>query len=207
MIDWLLERIGLVVFALIFVSQVVRAMLRSRKAAAEHKTHRGDGAEEQRVKEIQEKIRRQIAERRGAHTPMEPPPPLTEPEPEAPLARPETTQMPQPFGGPLGRMLEELQKRAQPRPTPPPVVAHARHNAELERQYQLADELKAAEEMRVLANRRAAHVAADKLAEAESETGLRSAAHGQLLVDLGDPQSLRRAFVLREVLGPPVGMR
>jgi hypothetical protein len=206
MIDWLLERIGLVVFVLIFVSQVVRAMLRSRKAAEEHKGHRDASAEERRVKEIQEKIRRQIAERRGAHIPTAPPPPLTEAEPP-PVARPETTQMPQPFGGPLGRMLEELQKRAQPRPAAPPPVVHARHNVELERQFQLADELKAAEEMRVLADRRAALVTADRKAEAESETGLRSVAREQLLVDLNDSRSLRRAFLLREVLGPPVGMR
>jgi hypothetical protein len=30
---------------------------------------------------------------------------------------------------------------------------------------------------------------------------------GELMDDLRDPQALRRAFVLREVLGPPVALR
>ena len=41
----------------------------------------------------------------------------------------------------------------------------------------------------------------------QSEAGLRTAARARLLADLADPQSVRRAFVLREVLGPPVGLR
>jgi hypothetical protein len=55
--------------------------------------------------------------------------------------------------------------------------------------------------------RRAEHRAADRAAEAESEPALRVAARDHVLADLADPQSLRRAFVLREVLGPPVGLR
>ena len=41
----------------------------------------------------------------------------------------------------------------------------------------------------------------------QSEGGLLSASRGHLLDDLRDGRSLRRAFVLREVLGPPVGLR
>jgi hypothetical protein len=118
--------------------------------------------------------------------------------------------MPETFGGPLGRMLEELQRKAQqhiPPPAPPPVLIDRRHAGELERQQRIADELKAVEEARQVIRRREAHVAADKLEVAESEPALRSDARRRLLSDLSDAQSLRRAFVLREVLGTPLGLR
>ena len=34
-----------------------------------------------------------------------------------------------------------------------------------------------------------------------------SAARQAVMADLGDPTALRRAFILREVLGPPVALR
>jgi hypothetical protein len=86
-------------------------------------------------------------------------------------------------------------------------LADRRHAAEVERQQRIADELKQAEESRLLAQRRAEALAADKRAEAESEAALRSVARDRVMGDLSDPQSLRRAFVLREVLGAPVGLR
>jgi hypothetical protein len=106
-------------------------------------------------------------------------------------------------------MLEELQKRAQPQssPPPPPLQQYTRNAAEIERQERLAEELRVAEESRVLVQRRAAHLAEDVRTAAGSETGLRSVARDELLNDLSDPNSLRRAFVLREVLGTPVGLR
>ena len=119
------------------------------------------GDDEHRTREIQERIRRQIAERRGGQSPAATPPQAREVQPP-PLARAETTQLPEPFGGPLGRMLEELQKRAQPQPepaTPPPVISVRANTAELERQAQLAGELRALEISRSDAKRRAAHLA------------------------------------------------
>lgn len=207
MLRWLLENIGLVIFLLIFLSQILRAVLRARKAAAEHQAGRDDSAEARRVREIQEQVRRQIAARRGERAPS-PPPPMPAAMEEPPVARPQTTQLPELFGGPLGRMLEELQRRNQaPSAPPPPPMVETRHTAELVRQEQLAEELRTLEEQRVLVHRRAAHLAAAKQAEAESEPKLRTAARERLLGDLRDPESLRRAFVLREVLGTPVGLR
>ena len=205
LVEWLLERIGLVVFVLIFISQIIRGILRARKTAEPEEAKPDEMAAERRQREIQEEIRRRRAERRTGQAPA--PPPLHVPPP----AHPETTQMPEPFGGPLRRVLEEIEKEMRPAqpPAPPPLlpVAVERSNAELERQRHLAEELKALEEARALAQRRAAHLAASQKAEAESETGQRSAARVRLLDDLRDPSSLRRAFVLREVLGPPVGLR
>ena len=210
MIEWIFERLGLVIFLVIFVSQVLRAVLRARKAKTEHEARRDDSSEERRVRELQEQIRRRIATRRGGQAPSDTTPPPLSSEPAArPVPRPATTQLPELFGGPLGRMLEELQKRAQPPPLapPPPVVVETHNRGELERQQQLADKLKALKDSRVVVQRRAAHVAADKRAVAESEPALRSAGRERALADLNDPESLRRAFILREVLGPPVGLR
>jgi len=80
-------------------------------------------------------------------------------------------------------------------------------SAELERQQRLADDLRAVDQARLVTERRAAHTAQEKKTEAESESTLRSVAREELLTDLADAHSLRRAFVLREVLGTPVGLR
>lgn len=207
MLKWIFEHLGIVIFLVIFLSQIFRAVLRSKKAQAEHESTQGGDAEARRTREVQEQIRRRIAERRGGNVPAELPPPMGQEAP--PVARPQTTQLPEPFGGPLGRMLEELQRRAQPAPAAPPPVLRVpvRNTAEVERQEQLAEELRLLEEQRTLTRRRAAHLAAEKKAEAESEEALRATARGHVVGDLKDPQSLRRAFVLREVLGTPVGLR
>jgi hypothetical protein len=202
-VEWILERLPVVIFVVIFVSQIVRAVLRSRKARAEHESQHDETAEERRTREIQEQIRRRIAERRGETVA---PPPLMPEAAEPPVARPQTTQLPELFGGPLGRMLEDLQKRAQPAPPPPPVVVETR-NAEFERQQQLADQIQALEQQRALVQRRASQLAAEKRADSQKEGALLSASRGLVLGDLRDPQSLKRAIVMREVLGPPVALR
>lgn len=208
MIKWIFEHFGVAIVVIVFLSQMVRAVLQARKVAEKRDRSGGDVDAERRVREVQEQIRRQIAARRGQLMPDAPPVLSPESPARAPVPRAETTQMPEPFGGPLGRMLEELQRRAQPPPQPPPpVVAHRGHAAELERQERMAAELKAIQDAEALARRRAAHVAAEKEAEAQAEPALRSAAHDRLLGDLRDPQSLRRAIVIREVLGTPVGLR
>jgi hypothetical protein len=208
MMEWIFERLGLIIFLVIFLSQIVRGILRARKAKEDHEAGYDETAEGRRVREIQERIRRQVAERRG-QTAAEPPT-LEREVGEPPVARTETTQLPEIFGGPLGRMLEDLQKRAQPQPeppAPPPIYAEAYNTGEMERQERLAEELRVLEEQRVLVQRRAAYIAAEKTAATNSSAGVRTAARDRTLGDLRDPAALRRAFVLREVLGPPVGLR
>ncbi|MEO6245404.1 MAG: hypothetical protein ABIQ12_08200 [Opitutaceae bacterium] len=207
MIEWIFKNLGVVIFAVIVISQLVRGAARARKAAGESVPAAPENYDEQRrTREIQERVRRQIAERRGAPAT---PAPVRELAPSAPPTA-ETTQLPELFGGPLGRMLEELQKRAQPQAVPiepPPLVATRSDNTELERQAKLAKELQRLEEARTDMRRRTEHRTEEKRLTAESEPGLRGAARGQLLDDLAHPQSLRRAMVLREVLGPPVALR
>jgi cell division septation protein DedD len=192
MIEWIFKNLGVVIFAVIVISQLVRGAARARKATQEPAAAPEDYDEQRRTREVQERVRRQIAERRGM--PAAPPP----------MPRAETTQLPELFGGPLGRMLEELQKRAEPAPVqPPPLVSARTDNAELERQAKLAAEIRALED----AKRRTAVRAVENTLVAQTEPVLRADARGQLLGDLAQAHSLRRAIVLREVLGPPVALR
>jgi hypothetical protein len=209
---WILEHLGIVIFAVIFLTQIVRGVLRTRRDRPASQSKPNEFEEQRRVQEIQEQIRRRIAERRGQRMPPAAAPSARrEAAPPPLLPRPETTQMPSPFEGPLRRMFEEIERKVQPAPEPAPVSAtvehHERHAGELERQRRLAEEIRTLAEARAQAQRRAAQLAAEKEAAATSETGLRTAARERLLGDLRDPQTVRRAFVLREVLGAPVGLR
>jgi hypothetical protein len=203
-INWILGHLPAVIFVVILVAQMIRAANRSRQARAEQEREAADPAAEHRhEQEARDEIRRRIAERRAGGAPAEPPP-LAE---ARPAPSPEATQRPDVFDGPLGRMLQELQKRAEPAPAPPPPAMAARNVAEVERQEQLAEELRVLAETRAATQRRAAQIAAERAQTLQAEPALRAAARDRLLGDLGDPQSLRRAFVLREVLGAPVGLR
>jgi hypothetical protein len=73
----------------------------------------------------------------------------------------------------------------------------------LEQQAALAEQIRQLELRKAAAVRRTEfeHSTADKQAEAKV------AARGALLGDLRSRDALRRAFVLREVLGPPVALR
>jgi hypothetical protein len=212
-LEWVMGKLPVVIFLLIFIGQIVRGFLRSRRDAPQPQAKPDELEEHRRVTEIQEQIRRRIAERRGPAPTMGEPPPIETHEPASQPAsrRIETTQMPEPIGGPLRRVFEEIQREMQPQPAPPPPlpipVAVERRNAELERQEQLTEKMRVLEESRMLVERRATQVAAASYAHAQSESSLRSVARGKLLDDLRDAESLRRAFVLREVLGPPVGLR
>src|SRR5687767_8367915 len=161
MIQWILEHLGIVVVIVLFVAQMVRGVLQQAKNRQPPPMQRDAGEEERRVREVQEQIRRQIATRRSAQAPAPESPPVSTGEEARPLPRPETTQMPE-FGGPLGRMLEELQRKVQQHalpPPPPPLVVEKRNIAELERQQHLAAELKALDDARQVAKRRAMHIA------------------------------------------------
>lgn len=200
----LLQNIPLVVIVFIVVS-IVRAIKRAREQSAEHEATHDETDEQRRVREIQERIRRIAAERRGGSAPVTPPP-LVQPaeaERRGMLQRPVPPL--EPFGGPLKRTFEKFDRR--PQPPPIPAFHPTSPAAELERQQRLADELRELQEAKEVATRRAAHAVAAEQARAQSAAGLRTAARARLLQDLRDPHALRRAFVLREVLGTPVGLR
>lgn len=135
-----------------------------------------------RTRRIQEEIRRKIAERRGLVIPAE-----VAPAPEAPAA----------FAPPVMVGDHPLVE----------VAPDATTAAIMERQERLAEQMRELEAARSLAQRKAADAAAAARSEQESERGVVAGLNRGVLADLQDPANLRRAFVLREVLGPPVGLR
>lgn len=205
--EWIFQKVPLFVIFMIVYS-IVKAVQKAREQRAEHEATNDESAEQRRVREIQERIRRIAADRQGGRVPADAPPVLrpTEPATMPPSRIPDFD----PLGGPMKRVLGELERRLQPAPAAPPhvpVPMAPLDRAELERQERFAEELRVLEETKVLANRRAAQRAAEKREASQSEAAQRGAARERVLGDLHDPQSLRRAFVLREVLGPPVAMR
>ncbi len=208
MLDWVLEKLPVLIFVVVFIAQVARGFMRTKQGQtdAEPQARPNELEEHRRTQEVQEEIRRRIAERRSGRA--APPSPASEPAPPV-VTEPDPTAIP-PLPEPLRRMLEQLEKRAEPVP-PPPLAEQpqmvAQRNAELERQERLAAEMKSLEEARAAAARRAAQLAAAKADEARSQGALLTASRTRLDDDLRNPESLRRAFVLREVLGTPVGLR
>jgi hypothetical protein len=198
---------GVPVIVIFFVIvSIVKALAKAAKGGDDtaSSSSGGDENDEQpRVREIQERIRRIAAERRG-HLPARP---VVVTRPAAPVFQPPAIPPVDTFGGPLQRKLREIERRLQPKLEPLPPVVTESVTARAERAQQARDELEDLDEKKFLATRRTQHVEAARVAETQSETGLRTTARQQLLSDLSDPQSVRRAFVLREVLGPPVGLR
>jgi len=216
LLDWLLERIGLVIFVVIFLVQILRGLLQARRAAPPPSTSKPDALEEERrVQDIQAEIRRRIAERRGGSAPA--------PAPEAPVAReaapaaPPAPESPSadPFE-PMRRMMRDFEEKARemerkisgeesvPAAPPPPLAPAAAsvRSEELERQRVLAEQLAALEAERGAVRRRVEEAAAPAVAR-----GIAARGSGRLATELRDPGALRRAVLLREVLGTPVGLR
>lgn len=145
---------------------------------------------DERVRKIQEEIRRKIAERRGQVVP----PPMPAPEREQP-----------------GRMEPPPEVYPAPEPVREVVTAYD-DSAALERQRRLAEQMEELE-----ARRREARMAAQAAAMgagsradnafAPSNEPSRTAGFRSLNAELRDPRALRRAMVFREVLGAPVALR
>ena len=158
---------------------------------------------DERVRRIQEEIRRKIAERRGQAA--LPSAPMAGPDAVPPVLR-ETNRTP-----PLPTLVAAPAKPSHP--GDPDDYA-----ATLARQRSLAEQLEKLEEKRLEARRafQAASVSSGAAIEAHSAYAMsqaNSVASGagvgerRLAAELRDPRALRRAMVLREVLGAPVALR
>lgn len=192
---WIFSNIPLLIF-LFFAFSMVRAAMAAAKQADRSKAGENESEEQRRVREIQESIRRKIAERRGGTAPT-----AAEPAAETglpPVVRRSGVPPLEPFGGPSRRILTEVRRRVAP-PEP------ENEAAILERQSQLAEQLRQLEETRVTALRRAAVVAQDAAATVRENAG--AARRAGWVEELRDPANLRRAIVMREVLGAPVALR
>lgn len=183
--DWILEHlqvlivIAAAVFAILQKFKIVRTPGTNAPPAAE------DPEQAERTRRIQEEIRRRIMERRGQ-------PPGLPPETEA-EAMGEPAQFPAP---------PPLIEAVRPAFVPPPVVVLSADQREMERQGVLLDQLRQWEAVVP------AITAGESAPAAGMEAGVRGwGLTGSLLADLRSPAGLRRAVVLREILGPPVGLR
>lgn len=149
-----------------------------------------------RTRRIQEEIRRKIAERRGVATPS--------PEATPPVAPPifsdwSAGPLPpvDPFGGSRARPARATVRR-ELEPPPVPVAA------EQERQVEIAGQLAALAEAQATAGT----IAAARVAETSWTEATKSATGASAWrKDLRSGADLRRAVVLRELIGPPVALR
>ena len=141
----------------------------------------------ERTRRIREEIQRKIEQRAKGYASEQPTLPR-EPSPPPPLMR----QMPQP------RLETARATRA--------AASHqeAQRTAEiLEQQAALMEQVRLANEMKAATLRRTQF----ETEVASKEEAAMSAVRSALGEDLRNPAALRRAFILREVLGPPLALR
>lgn len=187
--DWLLDHPQVLVVVAIAIAALFQKLKQARSQEAAGRSPATDPEDAERTRRIQEEIRRRIRERRGL-APAAPPAPVTaENEPEFPAPPP---------------MIEEVRPIVV-KPPPLPVAdaaATSGHAAEYERQQQMLQQLRA-----LKATRQASAAAAPAAAPPAPVGAAVAAPVSQLPTDLRNPAGLRRAIVLREILGPPLGMR
>lgn len=190
---------------LFVVIRVISAVVTASKKGTENEAQADETEEQKRMREIQERIRKKIAERRGGVTPLAPPQmPTAERAAESPpMLRPARVPPLEPFGGPMRRMMAEIERSAT---APAPEAPEPPDAAIMARQERLAQEMRTLESARRTTLRRAAEHVAEQQA-ADVILGAPGAARASWRAELRNPASLRRAMVLREVLGPPVGLR
>ncbi len=150
-----------------------------------------DPEQAERVRRIQEEIRRKIAERRGE---IAPPPPMPVPAPV--LAEREVV------------FREPVHERAAPPPLRSDAFAHD-DSAAIERQRKLAEQMERLDEQRRETRRLASTTFTTQRQTAAAAAVAPRAATGfpSLASELRSPRALRRAMVLREVLDKPVALR
>ncbi len=178
----ILQLLPFLIFGFVVISVIRNAMKVARKISEPTTVARSpanfDPAESERTRRIQEEIRRKIAERRGTVAPAEP-----------------------------VRRIEPVAEWNPEREIPqaePPLTGST--EAVLERQQQLADQMRALETARLMEQRKAAVVAATAQNETERVAAV-VAMRGALLADLRNPPTARRAMLLREILDRPVALR
>jgi len=178
--DWILDHLQILFVIAIAVASVIQKIRQSQSEASgtpERPAQQDPAAEAERTRQIQEEIRRRIAERRGEV--------VEEPEPEF-------EEEPQVFPG------ERQVEQTVPVVVAPPMLEES---AELERQRELTERIRLLEQARASLAAQAAAPAARRALEAAAP------AVNPWRVELGNPGGLRHAVVMREILGPPLGLR
>jgi hypothetical protein len=140
----------------------------------------------ERTRRIREEIQRKIEQRAKGYATEQPKVPGAEPAAPPPIVQEVV----------IARSVPEMRRGMS--------QAEARRQAEiLGQQAALAEKLREAELVTAAAAKRTEFEAAT----ADDSAAARVHARSTVLDDLRDPDALRRAFILREVLGPPVALR
>jgi hypothetical protein len=202
--DWIQDHLQLVIAAAAAIAYWLNA--RRKDKAGQAADYDGDGKPDnvpggaramreheqamehaENTRRIQEEIRRKIAERQGGGHAVPPPMPPAMP-PAPPVLRREQPE----------RARQAMEERRAEAEREAAVV--------LERQRGLAAQLAALQARKAEAGREAKSVWASQQPEPVATPG-RVRDDAGLLAELRNARSLRRAIILREVLGTPVGLR
>lgn len=200
-LDWVTKHTFTLVIIAGVIAQLIKA-IRGQKDTDEEAPpqpadrHFEDPELAERTRRIREDIQRKIEERRrtagdGGYSEA---PPL----PQTASAESSTYSEPPP-------LVREVAVEQMPEPVraSTPRLEQQRQAEILEQQAALAEKMRELELMKAAAVRRTEF----EHATADTQVEQKVAARGALLGELRDAGALRRAFVLREVLGPPVALR
>ncbi len=197
-----------VIFALVMILNAIITLRRAKRQREEHQAKQREQGVDHRTHEVRERMRRLAEERRralerhGETTVAAAPPTLHAPEP-APASPPPGRYPPvDPFGdSPLGRLLQELQKKVEQPPAPPPVVVHREPAPPLAPPAPpvFVSSEEASPDGIEGPTRGVVH-------RHDAPTVARRRRH-PLLSNIHDHDALRRSLVHREVLGPPAALR
>jgi hypothetical protein len=202
--NWVIEHLQIIIGV---AAAIAYYLNRRRTAAAEENTAAPTSESlerEERTRQIQAEIRRKIAERRAETAPTSPKqirtglPPMIPPTRVPPI---------DPFGGPMRKILKEIERAAQPEAPPQYDPTVSETAAVLERQKALQEQLRTLEAARAAEQRRAAEIVAARHAPRPTVAPAATFEPGDLRARLRDPKELRRTIVMRELLGPPVALR
>ena len=188
--NWVLEHLQLV----IAIAGAIAWWLNQRKQASagdeapRPAEERGfdDPELAERTRRIREEIQRKIEQRAKGYATEKPSRPAAE-IPAPPLIVREVVVTPAPVRPGRGMSHEEAQRQAEI----------------LDQQAVLAEKLREAELLKATTLKRTEFEAAT----ADHTAAVRTQTRSTVLEDLRTPDALRRAFILREVLGPPVALR
>lgn len=195
--DWIFDNLQILIAA----AAGVAYWLNQRKEAQElEQQQREESAyepddydasdDEARARQIREEIRRKIAERSGGSRPVILQEPIEQPPPLFERPREDRPPVADPYAHDEWREKPEA-----------PVGPSAAERAVLERQKRLEERMRELATQKVQTKKLATVLTPRRRTRSKSN-GLRS-----LRDDLRETDSLRRAVVLREVLGPPVGLQ
>ncbi len=141
----------------------------------------------ERTRRIREEIQRKIEQRARGYANEQPKPMQPHPAELPPIIREIFMGPERATTGPQAASRQEAQRNAEI----------------LEQQATMAEQLRQAKLMKLAAEKRKEFESATADHRAEKRTETRSS----VLVDLQTPESLRRAFILREIIGPPIALR